>query len=86
MAIPIEKLINFKGNIYEVVSAVIKRSQQITEVRAAYNPTTLEEQITPVPSREEKTNENSENKEKATSAAFREILQKEVLYRFKDGS
>lgn len=80
MSMPLKDLINYKGNIYEVVSAVIQRSQQITEIRAAYNPTTLEEQVT-VP---QKTRKDEFGDEKATSIAFREIFNEKVVYKFKD--
>ncbi len=64
--------------MYELVSAVIRRSEQITEVRAAYNPSTLEEQQFPIlpPSLEQQSNE------KSTTLAFQEILSDEVTYRF----
>ncbi len=76
---PLKDLINYKGNIYEMVSAVIQRSQQITEIRAAYTPTTLEEQQSMSTSPREK----KFGDEKATSIAFREIFNEEVVYKFK---
>ena len=79
MSMPLKYLINYTGNIYEMVSAVIQRSQQITEIRAAYTPTTLEEQ------QEITTSSNSKERkfgnEKATSIAFREVFNEEVLYK-----
>lgn len=32
MAIALEKIVNFEGNIYEVTNAVIRRARQITEI------------------------------------------------------
>ena len=32
MAINLDKIVNFEGNIYEVTNAVIRRSKQITEI------------------------------------------------------
>jgi len=32
MAINLDKVVNFEGNIYEVTNAVIRRARQITEI------------------------------------------------------
>jgi len=32
MAINLDKIVNFDGNIYEVTNAVIRRAKQITEI------------------------------------------------------
>jgi DNA-directed RNA polymerase subunit omega len=32
MAINLDKIVNFEGNIYEVTNAVIRRARQITEI------------------------------------------------------
>ncbi|NNM66610.1 MAG: DNA-directed RNA polymerase subunit omega [Spirochaetales bacterium] len=32
MAISLEKIVDFNGNIYEVTNAVIRRARQITEI------------------------------------------------------
>ena len=32
MAINLDKIVNFEGNIYEVTNAVIRRARQVTEI------------------------------------------------------
>ncbi|OHD13502.1 MAG: hypothetical protein A2Z96_01545 [Spirochaetes bacterium GWB1_48_6] len=32
MAVPLNYIVNFKGNIYEITNAVIKRAKQLTEI------------------------------------------------------
>lgn len=79
MPLPLDTLLDFDGNSYEIVSAVIKRAQQLTDIRFAYNLTTLEESggvrtsaHTPI---------ESQSDEKPVFTAFREIFDKSVTYK-----
>lgn len=80
MPMPLNTLLDFEGNSYEIVVAVLRRAQQLTDIRVAYNPTTLEEQntIPVVPEHLELPPE-----EKAVSVAFQEILDSSVTYKIK---
>ena len=84
MPLPLDTLLDFDGNSYEIVSAVIKRAQQLTDIRFAYNLTTLEEQggvrdSAHAPS-------ESKSDEKPVFTAFREIFDKSVVYKIQSDS
>lgn len=78
MALPLDVLLDFDGNSYEIVVAAIKRAQQLTDIKVAYNPTTLEEHgdfpvIQPHP--------EIMHEDKTISTAFNEIFNKSVTYK-----
>ncbi len=79
MSIPFKKLLRYKGNIYELVSAVVKRTQQITDIRSAFVPTTLEDKDATHLQKKHQ----YETEEKAASIAFKEIFDEEVIYKVK---
>lgn len=81
MSMPLKELVRYKEDIYELVAAVIKRSQQITDVRAAFYPTTLEENAGAAVQQPKDTEEFSD--EKASVVAFKEIFSNEVVYKIR---
>lgn len=82
MSMPLKELVRYKEDIYELVSAVIKRSQQITDVRAAFYPTTLEENAGATVQQQPKNTEEFSD-EKASVVAFKEIFSNEVVYKIR---
>lgn len=32
MSVPLNEITNFRGNIYEITNAIVKRSRQVTEI------------------------------------------------------
>lgn len=82
MPMPLDTLLDFDGNSYEIVSAVIKRAQQLTDIRVAYNLTTLEEQGGIKASAN--TPAESLSDEKPVTLAFQEIFNKSVIYKVKN--
>lgn len=80
MAIPLDTLLDYESNIYEIISAVIKRAHQLTDIRVAYTPTTIEEQEGVLIKKDHDINQD----EKAVSIAFREIFEESVVYKIHD--
>ncbi len=82
MAMPLKDLVRYKGDVYDLVAVVVKRSQQITDIRAAFHPTTLEDRtVTKV-----QTKHDQFGDEKASVIAFREIFSDKVAYQFDERS
>lgn len=80
---PLDTLLDFNGNSYEIVVAAARRAQQLTDIRVAYDPTTLEAKS----SNSVLTNPNPHaipHDEKAVSIAFSEIFNKTVVYKLKN--
>ena len=80
MAIPLDALLDFKKNSYQVVSAVMKRAQQLTDIRVAYTRTALEEQEE-IPVVKNNYHDEEQEEDKAVSIAFQEVLEEKITYK-----
>lgn len=80
MAMPLKELVCYKGDMYDLVAVVIKRAQQITDIRDAFHPTTLEDRtVIKMDSSHDQFGD-----EKASVIAFREVFSDKIAYQFDD--
>ncbi len=78
----LKELVRYEGDVYDLVAVAIKRSQQITDIRAAFHPTTLEDYtVTKIEDSDDQFGDK-----KASIVAFQEVLSDKIAYQFDDSS